>query len=141
MAPRALFMLAAWTLAGIAMGFAATWYGVCRAKFRIWPVFRELLDWLFFVGLGVLVLVVLFWADWGVLRGWSLVWIAVGYGLWTGLAAPVVYDVLMAVAHVQARVAYWLGHPWRVLFRWFRKSSLPKWLHRIFRPPIPPESE
>ncbi len=83
----------------------------------MWPGVSEALDWLFFIGVAVIYLLMLFWSDWGSLKIWSIVGVLVGYGLWAWLAAPFVFGVLSFVAHVEARAVYYVSFPVRQLSR------------------------
>lgn len=117
MAQDALYIIAVWILAGMSFGMLATGYGACRQIYRLWPGFRELLDWLWFVVVGGAFIVILFWTEWGTFRLWSLVFVMIGYGLWTWLAAPVMLGMLLAVGHAEARVIHQVLAPERWLIR------------------------
>ena len=133
MAFGSLEMVVIWTLTGISIGFMATAYGACRSQWRIWPGLREVLDWLFFIVVAILYLLMLLWSDWGVLKIWSIVGVLVGYGLWAWLAAPFVFGVLSFVAHVQARAVYYVTLPVRQLSRRVAKplgTGFLSWLNR-----------
>lgn len=117
MTPDALFMLTCWMLTGMALGFLSTFYGACRSQVRMWPGLRDALDWLWFVVAAILFLLVLFWTDWGVFKVWSIAWVALGYLVWSWLAAPLVFGVLVVFAHAEARTVHWLLRPWMTMGR------------------------
>lgn len=126
-------MMAIWVLTGMTIGLWATAYGACRSQWRIWPGLAELLDWGFFIAVAILYVLMLFWSDWGIVRVWSLVGVALGYGLWAWLAAPFMFGVLSFVAHVEARAVYYMTLPVRRISRRVAKplgSRLRSWLNQ-----------
>lgn len=129
----AVFIIAVWVLAGMGIGMLATAYGACRKTYRMVLGARQFLDWFWFVLVGLGFLVMLFWTEWGTFRFWSVVFVLMGYGLWSWLAAPVVLNALLVVTHAEARLFYYALSPGR------RLVGLLKRLHR--RPPKPPKKE
>lgn len=126
-------MMAIWVLTGMTIGLWATVYGACRSQWRIWPGLAELLDWVFFIAVAILYVLMLFWSDWGIVRVWSLVGIALGYGLWAWLAAPFMFGVLSFVVHVEARAVYYMTLPVRRISRRVARplgSRLRSWLNQ-----------
>lgn len=122
MAADALWIIAVWVLSGIGFGLLSTTYGAFRSQWRVLPGIRDALDWMFFVVLGMLYVVVLFWTDWGMFRVWSILAILLGYGLWTWLAAPPVLKVLSFVIHWEARGVYFLTFPFSKAQKTLRKK-------------------
>lgn len=115
MASEALYIIAVWALAGMGMGLMATAYGACRKIYRLWPGVGEFLDWFWFVIAAAFFLIVGFWTEWGVFRVWAVVFVLIGYLVWSWLAAPLVLSVLSAVAYGQARLAHYTLWPfWRI---------------------------
>jgi hypothetical protein len=111
MASDAAYIIAVWTLTGMALGLLSTLYGACRKTFRFWPGTGEFLDWLWFVLAAALFVVVAFWTEWGAFRVWSIVFVLVGYLIWAWLAAPLTLFVVSAAAYGQARLVHYLTVP------------------------------
>lgn len=133
MASDAAYIIAVWILTGTALGFLSTTYGACRKTFRFWPGTAEVLDWLWFVMAAALFVVVAFWLEWGVFRIWSIVFVLLGYLIWTGLGAPLMLVILSTVAYGQARIVHYLIVPPVAAARLIKR----RWRTRK----IPPEKE
>ncbi len=130
MAFSPLELLAIWILTGMGIGLLATALGACRSQWHMWLGMREVLDWLFFVGVAIFYLLMLFWSDWGVLKIWSIAGVLLGYGLWAWLAAPLVFGVLSFAIHVQVRAVNYVMRPVRQLARPIRSQLRRRWLNR-----------
>jgi spore cortex biosynthesis protein YabQ len=102
-------------LAGMGLGLMVTVYGAMRASWRLGRIIGDAVDWLWFVPAGVLVVVALFVADWGQLRLWAVVAMAVGFLMWTGLAEPLLFPVCRGVTAALAAFGRWLVRPLRGL--------------------------
>lgn len=121
MAPNAVYIIAVWLLAGMALGLLSTSYGVLRKTYRLLPGTAEFLDWFWFVLAACLFLVMAFWTEWGTFRTWAVVFLLLGYLLWSWLAAPVVLVVLGWCAHGQARFVHYLIVPIVAAARFVRR--------------------
>ncbi|MCL5116218.1 MAG: hypothetical protein M1272_03605 [Firmicutes bacterium] len=130
MVPDALFIIAVWILTGMGFGMLATAYGACRRTYRFPVGVGEILDWLWFVVAGAGFLVMLFWTEWGMFRVSSILFVLIGYGLWSWLAAPVVLGMFLVMGHAQARVAHYALVPGRWVF-----GGLKRQLQRRKKPP------
>ncbi|PSR28818.1 MAG: hypothetical protein C7B47_04125 [Sulfobacillus thermosulfidooxidans] len=121
------FTIAAWLLAGISLGLLSTIYGAMRTQWHIWNVIGHFLDWLWFVVAALLILVVYLWTDWGVFHAWSLLIIALGYGLWVWLAAPTTFGWISRILFVEARMVFYVTFP----FRWFLRTLITPFHHML----------
>ncbi|MCY0909509.1 MAG: hypothetical protein OWR62_14085 [Sulfobacillus thermotolerans] len=108
-------VMASWLLTGMALGLLSTVYGAFRIQWHWWKIFGHIMDWLWFVLAAVIILAVYLWTDWGVFHVWSLLLIAIGYGLWAWLAAPWVLKIVSPVIFFQARVVFYLTAPVRFI--------------------------
>ncbi|PSR21564.1 MAG: hypothetical protein C7B45_10155 [Sulfobacillus acidophilus] len=130
MTPQALDIIAVWILLGFGLGFLSTLYGACRQSYRIHWGLDHFFDWLWFVLAAIGYVGVSFWTEWGTFRIWSIVLILTGYGVWSWLAAPLVFTLVSAMTYGQARLVYYATLPgqrlWKRVRRWpWRQRKLP----------------
>jgi hypothetical protein len=122
MALQALYIIAVWILLGIGLGFLSTLYGACRKSYHLLWGLDHFLDWLWFVVAAIGYVGVSFWTEWGTFRIWSIVLILTGYGIWAGLAAPLILTLASAMTYGQARLVYYATLPvqrvWQRVGRW-----------------------
>jgi spore cortex biosynthesis protein YabQ len=140
----ALWAGAVMALAGMVLGLMATVYGAERAVWRFGRMTGAVADWLWWVLATAVLLVGLFVADWGQLRGWALVTAAIGFLGWWWLAHPLLDRVCRAIATGLSRVWGIMVWPFRMAVRGMDKlrkgvvhvgaMSLTRWR----RPKSPP---
>ncbi|MCL8208547.1 MAG: spore cortex biosynthesis protein YabQ [Actinomycetia bacterium] len=109
----ALWSFAVMVLGGMGVGALATLYGSARTAVRWGPLSGGFGDVLWFVPATGIFLASLALATWGELRLWAIVAAAVGFGLWMGLAHPVVGWVATAACRVGAWATDRLTRPGR----------------------------
>ena len=130
MAANALYIILVWVLTGMGFGLFSTAYGACRRTYRQIPGLTPFLDWFWFILAAVLFLVMAFWAEWGMFRIWAVVFILMGYGLWSWLAAPVVLGAFSLALYGQARLIYYILYPGRFVLRFAQSQA-----RRMKKPP------
>ena len=111
MAQAALYVIAVWLLVGMGFGLLATIYGAFRKVYRLLPGVGEFLDWFWFVLAAGVFVVVSFWTEWGIFRVWTIVFVLVGYFLWSWLASSLALAALSFLFWLQARAVHYLCMP------------------------------
>lgn len=121
----ALWSIAVMVLTGMGLGVMATAYAACRASCRFWRVLGHLSDWLWFVVAAILLVMGLVVADWGQLRLWALVALAIGFAVWMALAQPLALTLLVFVARaVKVMILDWALAPFWWLGQGLSRMSL-----------------
>ncbi|PSR30882.1 MAG: hypothetical protein C7B43_04305 [Sulfobacillus benefaciens] len=139
-----LVSIQAWVLTGMALGFFSTLYGAMRSEWHIWRICAHILDWLWFVFAAIFILGVYFWTGWGAFRMWSMPIMALGYGLWVWMAAPLAFRAVSKLLSMEARVVFYITYPLRGFTLGIRgiynkfRDGITRRLHTTKKPPSPP---
>jgi hypothetical protein len=105
------------TLAGMTLGLMATAYGAHLRAVRFRRGWHDVSDLTVPLLGAVVVVAALALSNWGEIRLWAVVGLAVGYGLWRWLAAPLVWRILVWVNRTACRLCGWAWSPMRLLGR------------------------
>ncbi len=110
-AQDALWQLAWMVLAGIVLGLMETAYAAHLRVLRFRRGWHDVSDLLVPLLGAAVVVAALALSNWGELRLWSLVGLALGYAVWRGLGAPLAQSALRLGNRAACRGCRWAAEP------------------------------
>jgi hypothetical protein len=120
----ALWQMALVMLAGMSLGLMETAYGAHLRVLRFRRGWHDLTDLLAPLLGAAVVVTALALSNWGEIRLWAVVGLAMGYGLWRWLAAPFVWRMLVWANRTACRLCGWtwspVHHGGRLAAKWGR---------------------
>jgi hypothetical protein len=138
MTPPAVWAGAVMVLAGLLLGFGATVYGALRAEWRLPRPLGDVADVMVVLLLTVPLAAALLVTTWGSFRAWTVVLLALGLLVWTGLAAPLVSWAVRGAARCVAWTLRLAARPFIRLFEVAAQPVARIHLPRLGRPKTPP---